>query len=196
MSTDDRIDRLERRIEVLESLLRARASGSADAASQTAPVEIPVEVSVEPAERRNPSVPSMPSPSSVGRRTASLVESEQWIGQRGLLAVGVLALILAAGYLLKLSFDRGWISPVLRCTGGAVAGVVVGAIGWRLHGRYRTYGAALIGCGAAIIYLSVWAGTRLYNVLPPTSWPLPAAGSSSRRRVAGCRCAGRYSRPP
>jgi uncharacterized membrane protein len=81
----------------------------------------------------------------------------------------VVALILAAGYLLRLSFDRGWISPLMRCVGGAGAGLVVGAIGWRLHSRYRTYGAALIGCGAAIIYLSVWAAARLYGVLPPTT---------------------------
>jgi len=33
--------------------------------------------------------------------------AEAWLGQRGLLAIGVLALLLAAGYLLKLSFDRG-----------------------------------------------------------------------------------------
>ena len=46
---------------------------------------------------------------------------------------------------------------------------MVGAIGWRLQSRYRTYGAALIGCGAAIIYLSVWAAARLYGVLPPTT---------------------------
>ena len=61
--------------------------------------------------------------------------NEQWLGQRGLLAVGVIFVILAAGYLLKLSFDRGWISPLVRCIGGALAGIAVGAIGWRLHGR-------------------------------------------------------------
>jgi uncharacterized membrane protein len=94
---------------------------------------------------------------------------EEWIGQRGLLAVGVFALILAAGYLLKLSFDRGWISPAMRCAGGVVAGLAVGALGWRLHPRYRTYGAALIGCGAAIIYLAVWAACRLYGFFPPTT---------------------------
>ena len=86
-----------------------------------------------------------------------------------LLAVGVIALILAAGYLLRLSFDRGWISPLMRCIGGALSGIAVGAIGWRLQPRYRTYGAALVGCGAAIIYLSVWAAARLYGVLPPTT---------------------------
>jgi uncharacterized membrane protein len=85
------------------------------------------------------------------------------------------ALILAAGYLLRLSYDRGWISPVMRCIGGAGAGLIVGALGWRLHPRYRTYGAALIGCGAAIIYLSVWAAARLYGVVPPTTGVLSLA---------------------
>ncbi len=76
--------------------------------------------------------------------------------------------ILAAGYLLKLSFDRGWVSPMVRCTGGALAGFGVGALGWRLHGRgTKTYGAALVGCGAAIVYLAVWAAARLYEFLPP-----------------------------
>jgi uncharacterized membrane protein len=87
----------------------------------------------------------------------------------------VVALILAAGYLLRLSFDRGWISPVMRCIGGAGAGLIVGALGWRLHPRYRTYGAALIGCGAAIIYLSVWAAARLYGVVPPATGVLALA---------------------
>ena len=107
--------------------------------------------------------PAAPSPSRMPDLT------ERWIGQRGLLAVGVLALLMATGYLLKLSFERGWISPVMRCSGGAVLGAVVGAIGWRLHPRYRTYGAALIGCGCGIVYLSVWAACRLYEVIPPTT---------------------------
>ena len=85
------------------------------------------------------------------------------------LGIGVVALLLAAGYLLKLSFDRGWISPVLRCVGGVVTGLAVGALGWRLEPRYRTYGAALIGTGAGIIYLSIWAASELYGVLPSTS---------------------------
>ena len=95
--------------------------------------------------------------------------SERWIGQRVFLGIGVVALLMAAGYLLKLSFERGWISPVLRCAGGVAAGLAVGALGWRLEPRYRTYGAALVGAGAGIIYLSIWAATRLYEVLPPAS---------------------------
>lgn len=157
MSEGDRMDRLEARVARLEELLAGKA------ANKPVHGERGKSAPSGPAANPSPSAPAYPP----ARLPAYPLE--QWIGQRVLLAIGVVALILAAGYLLRLSFDRGWISPIVRCLGGAVAGVIVGAVGWRLYPRFRTYGAALIGCGAAIIYLSVWAATRLYDVLPPTT---------------------------
>jgi uncharacterized membrane protein len=173
MSADERLDRLEQRMAVLESLVRELAGGGADGTQLRTPAAVPIPPAprpsaAEPSLGGQPPVPPVP-PLAPTRRSARQPAYEQWIGQRGLLAVGVFALILAAGYLLKLSFDRGWISPAMRCAGGVLAGLGVGAIGWRLHVRYRTYGAALIGCGAAIIYLSVWAAARLYGFFPPTT---------------------------
>ena len=154
MSTDERLERLERRVEVLEALVRASHEVEERPAAQPPP----------PLELARPT----PPPRRVVPASAVSID-ERWIGQRGLLAVGVVALLMATGYLLKLSFERGWIPPVMRCIGGALLGGIVGAIGWRLHQRYRTYGAALVGCGAGIIYLSVWAACRLYEVIPPTT---------------------------
>ncbi|HEU5303653.1 MAG TPA: DUF2339 domain-containing protein [Gemmatimonadales bacterium] len=169
MNETDRIERLEERVARLEEMIGALAGkrGGGEAGKRSTATE------TRTAEAKSTPVPTRPSP--LPGFPASPLPSEQWIGQRLLLAVGVVALILAAGYLLRLSFDRGWISPLMRCIGGAVAGVIVGGIGWRLHPRYRTYGAALIGCGAAIIYLSVWAAARLYSVLPPTTGILSLA---------------------
>jgi len=181
MSEGDRIARLEERVGRLEEALsRAagqRVSGAGEQRGSGAAGQIPVQAEQGAAQASRPSespaggtapLPRRPAVEPP-RRPAALLNSEQWIGQRVLLAVGVTALILAAGYLLRLSFDRGWISPMMRCIGGALSGIAVGAIGWRLQSRYRTYGAALVGCGAAIIYLSVWAAARLYGVLPPTT---------------------------
>ena len=167
MSEGDRIERLEARVARLEELLAGTQGGDAGKRGSAEEVKRPAVTETQPA--RATSGPSAKRASPLSRFPSSPLSSEQWIGQRVLLAVGVVALILAAGYLLRLSFDRGWISPIMRCIGGAVAGLIVGAVGWRLHPRFRTYGAALIGCGAAIIYLSVWAATRLYDVLPPTT---------------------------
>ena len=185
MSVEDRLERLERRIAVLESVVRGLAGqGTAEgrvpspppialveaAPPMAQPVPRPVTApppDLSPQPRAAEPPPASPPPP---RRSAPYQSplTEQWIGQRGLLAVGVLALLMATGYLLKLSFERGWIPPVMRCIGGVALGMVVGGIGWRLHQRYRTYGASLIGCGAGIVYLSVWAACRLYQVVPPS----------------------------
>lgn len=160
MTPDERLEQLERRVATLEALLRQGAGPPIRPQPAPRPVPRPAPIPVPP--------PPSPGGTAPAPRPRTL-DTENWIGERGLLAVGVVALILAAGYLLKLSFDRGWVSPVMRCIGGAIAGGVVGALGWRLEGRYRTYGAALVGCGAAIIYLAVWAAVRQYQFVPPTS---------------------------
>ncbi|MEO8201946.1 MAG: DUF2339 domain-containing protein [Gemmatimonadota bacterium] len=187
MNADERLDRLEHRLAVLERLVRQilpLVSGKPPLVMPDAEVEEaappPPPRPPRPAPRQMPDPftgagTTPPRPSSRPARAPRVAEpapidSEQWFGQRGLLGVGVVFIILAAGYLLKLSFDRGWISPATRCAGGAIAGIVVGALGWRLNARgLRTYGASLIGAGAAIIYLAVWAASRLYQFFPPTS---------------------------
>jgi hypothetical protein len=169
MDTEERLNRMEQRLSVLEGLVRQllaqtpirkpaerRDAGTVGRQEGPGPVAEPVMAQAQAV---------VPRP-----RAPTAVDSEQWFGQRGLLAVGVIFLILAAGYLLKLSFERGWVSPAARCIGGALAGVLVGALGYRLHRKgLATYGAALIGCGAAIVYLAVWAASRLYQFLPPTT---------------------------
>jgi len=168
MSVEDRLERLEQRVAALEKLLRSVLAERAPPPA-TRPAPPPTVTPAVSPPALGPAVSPPRGPAVTPRNTRLPDLTEQWIGQRALLAVGVFALLMAVGYLLKLSFDRGWIPPVARCAGGAVVGAVVGAIGWRLHQRYRTYGAALIGCGAGIIYLSVWAACRLYEVIPSTA---------------------------
>src|SRR6478609_1819835 len=157
MSDQDRIDRLERRVASLEQLMRRMISGEAEP-----PPPPPV---VEP---RRPTPPLIEPERGVPRAAPRpVIDGEQWVGQRGLLAVGVTALVLAAGYLLKLSFDRGWVSPLLRCIGGGATGLVISTLGWTIHRRgYRTYGPALIGTGAAIVYSVLWAASSWYGFIP------------------------------
>ncbi len=143
------------------------AGAEAGSSASPAPVAVPRTEPIAP-PAVGPAGPASPPSQRAASRLTPL-DSERWVGQRVLLGIGVVALLLAAGYLLKLSFDRNWISPDMRCLGGVAAGVVVGALGWRLEPRYRTYGAALVGAGAGIIYLSIWAASKLYGVLPSTS---------------------------
>jgi hypothetical protein len=177
MGVEERLDRLEQRLEVLETLMREtlHLRGVPQATAPPIPASRAVAASPAPPPAGAPAPPpptSAPTASpavDAPEPTPTHLAPEAWIGQRGLLAVGVLALLLAAGYLLKLSFERGWITEAGRCIGGAVAGLVVGGLGWRLLPRYRVYGAALIGCGAGIVYLAVWAAAKLYGLVPPAT---------------------------
>lgn len=90
------------------------------------------------------------------------------MGQRGLLFVGVLALLATGGFFLNYAFDRGWVPEWLRAAGAVAAGIGVAAWGDRLVLRgMRAYGAALIGAGGGLAYLGVWASAGPYALLGP-----------------------------
>ena len=152
---------LERRLAAIER----RLAGSVPVADRLPRATEPLRVAYQTPGR--PATASAPEPVPVPVPARTDLSTEEWIGQRGILAVGVVLVILAAGYLLKLSFDRGWISPAMRCVGGVIMGGTTAAVGWRLHPKYRQYGAAVIGLGFGIIYLAIWAAARVYALVPP-----------------------------
>ena len=97
---------------------------------------------------------------------AEKTDLEQWFGQRGLLAIGVAALLIAAALFLKYAFDRGWIPPIVRSVSAIVAGMAIAAWGHERIGRgMRRYGAAMIGAGGGLAYLGLWAAAGPYALL-------------------------------
>src|SRR5947207_1739200 len=167
--TDEReaIERLERRLEQLEAIVRKVLSRG----------DLPLEDPGSPAEalasswRREPRTaaraevtPAAPvEPDADGSGTKDL---EQWVGQRGLLVVGVVALVAAGGFFLKYAFDRGWISPWFRVVGAAAAGIGLGVWGDRLIAQgLRRYGAGIIAAGAGLVYLGIWAAGGPYALV-------------------------------
>jgi len=161
----DRIEQLERRVATLENMMR-RLTFVANTAEQlrSAPR------TSTPGSQLTPVVhAAIPDAPAAARGGGDL---EQWFGQRGLLAVGVAALLIAAALFLKYAFDRGWISPLLRAIGAVVAGIGVAAWGhYRIvrggggGGGMRRFGAAMIGAGGGLVYLGLWAAAGPYALM-------------------------------
>ena len=162
--TDDQkdlIEQLERRVATLENMMR-RLTFVANTAEQlrSAPRTSTPRQQVIPVVHA--AIPDAPA----GARGGG--DLEQWFGQRGLLAVGVAALLIAAALFLKYAFDRGWISPLLRAIGAVVAGIAVAAWGhYRIArgGGMRRFGAAMIGAGGGLVYLGLWAAAGPYALM-------------------------------
>ena len=169
MSDDqkDAIEQLERRVATLENMLR-RLTSVANTSEQLRSTLSPAPRPAATPEPRKPAVSSNLFPPVAVRSGSSDQDLEQWFGQRGLLAVGVAALLIATGLFLKYAFDRGWIPPLVRSVSAVVVGIGLAAWGHERiprGGGMRRYGAAMIGAGGGLVYLGLWAAAGPYALM-------------------------------
>jgi len=152
----DVIEQLERRVATLENIVR-RLTFVANTAEQLRSTRLPAS---------KPQVTPVVHAALPDKPPAGQDDLEQWFGQRGLLAIGVAALLIAAALFLKYAFDRGWISPLLRSIGAVAAGIAVAVWGhYRIRQGMRRYGAAMIGAGGGLVYLGLWAAAGPYALM-------------------------------
>jgi uncharacterized membrane protein len=92
----------------------------------------------------------------------------RWItGGNTLVRVGIVILFFGIAFLLKYAYEHTHVPIELRLTGVAVTAIVLLLIGWRLRLERPGYALALQGGGVGVLYLTVFAAFRLYQVLPP-----------------------------
>ncbi|MDQ7072311.1 MAG: DUF2339 domain-containing protein [Gammaproteobacteria bacterium] len=80
--------------------------------------------------------------------------------------VGAIVLFFGVAFLLKYAADNSLLPIELRLM--AVIGVGVGLLitGWRLRDRKLDYGLVLQGAGVGLLYLTVFASSKFYHLLP------------------------------
>jgi uncharacterized membrane protein len=109
-----------------------------------------------------------PAPEPVpARAPAARLNLEQRIGARWTTWVGVVAILFAASFAVKLSIENDLIGPRARLGLGLATGAVLLAAGLGLHRRrdvpYLSEG--LSGLGLGLCYLSLFAGYAYYDLL-------------------------------
>lgn len=83
--------------------------------------------------------------------------------------VGVIVCFFGVAFLFKYAVDRQLLllSIELRLIAVAIFGVVLLAFGWRLREKALVYALNLQGGGIGILYLTIFAAMRLYELVPP-----------------------------
>lgn len=184
-----RIYDLERRLEALDRKLgmlpapgESRAAGPAAAAPRPSepatPPSAPEKTVARPAPppQPQPAPPPIPAPAqrpappltmpaSAYPQPAEERDVESTIAGRWFNYVGILAVALAVSFFLKYAFDNNWIGPVGRVTIGLLFGAALFPFSHSIFKRgYTYYAEGLTALGAAVLYLSVWAGWHYYRI--------------------------------
>ena len=79
--------------------------------------------------------------------------------------IGIVALLIAVSYFLKLAFENNWIGK----SGRVAIGVLLGALmlpwsQWLLGKGYTYFSEGIAALGEATLFLSVWAGCQYYSL--------------------------------
>ena len=116
-----------------------------------------------------PTTPPEPrEPSAIGVAAAGVFDAVRRFFTSGnvVVRVGVVVLFFGVAFLLRYAYENAWLPIELRLAGSALGGIALAAAGWRLRHRSDTYGVVLQGAGVGILYLTVFAAARLYELLP------------------------------
>ena len=90
---------------------------------------------------------------------------EEVVAGRWLNYVGILALLFAVTFFLKYAFDNNWVGPRGRVGIGLLAGSILYPWSHHLLDRgYKYFSEGIAGLGAAVLYLSLWAGWHYYHI--------------------------------
>ena len=170
----EELNRLVRRVSEIEGQLRgfsAPAQPSRPQASAVGPM--PRASVAAPAAGPPPSAPPtsarFPAREPPWRGVLDNISRWDWdwlFGGNWLARIGIVALVIGAGFFLKLAFDNDWIGETGRVVLGIVGGLALLGGGEYWQRRYPIWAQPLTGGGIAILYLSIFAAFSLYDLIP------------------------------
>jgi uncharacterized membrane protein len=92
---------------------------------------------------------------------------ETEIGAHWFNRIGIVAVLVSVGFFLNYAFDNEWVGPAGRVLIGLVLGV--STVFWSEFIRrkgHRIFSYSLKGIGIGTLYLSLWAASQVYHLIP------------------------------
>jgi len=144
--------------------------------NRLAALETRQEVAVPPPSKPIPAkpsqaavpIPAAEAPPRKGKPTR--VEKREWeqiFGGTWLARIGILALVIGIAFFLKFAFDNNWIGPTGQIILGIIAGLGMLGLGYGYYWRkrYPILTQVFSGGGVAVLYLSIFAASAIYNMI-------------------------------
>ncbi|MHB1141823.1 MAG: DUF2339 domain-containing protein [Sulfuricaulis sp.] len=115
--------------------------------------------------------PSAPSPATLPAQPGPLKQVVDWLHDfftsgNLVVKVGVIVLFFGVGFLLKYAVEHNKFPIELRLIGTAIGALALLVVGWRLRARRPGYALIIQGAGIGVLYLTVFAAAKLYQLLP------------------------------
>jgi uncharacterized membrane protein len=188
-AVEQRLTQIENGLATLASASRApktpEAIPSAPPAAQAKPIS-PASLKPEPLRtipgEAAPSVPAAtptrpaisPAVLTQPRSSEPITDDggrfEVLIAGRWMNYIGILALLLAVAFFLKYAFENNWVGPRGRVGMGLLIGSALFPWSNRLLSRgYKHFSEGIAGLGAAVLYVSLWAGWHYYQLFPQSA---------------------------
>jgi uncharacterized membrane protein len=140
------------------------AGGAAPAMMPSAPAAVPGSAPPSLQQPRNASS-GAPRPPSIDDVIIRVVR-EYFTGGNLVVRVGIIVLFFGVGFLLKYVAQHAHLSIGTRLAGVSLGAMVLFVVGWRLRERRRGFSLALQGGAVGILYLTLFAALKFYQLLP------------------------------
>ena len=147
----DQLEKLEARVAKLER------TTPGDCPIPSAPLP---QVGTPRSQESIPSVAATKKIADVPVRRSEEIRSGNWLG-----AIAVICFILAAGFIVKLAIDSGWLTPARQLALAFVFGGSLIGAGFWLEDRDQEYASLLPAAGISILFLTVFAAHRFHNLI-------------------------------
>ncbi|TVT78532.1 MAG: DUF2339 domain-containing protein [Denitromonas halophila] len=123
------------------------------------------------AARRGEPAPACTAPAE--RSTGTLDQlydtARAWLlGGNTVVRVGLLVLFFGLAFLARYAVENSLLPVEFRLAGIAFGGIALLVVGWRLRKQRSGYALSLQGGGVGVLYLTIFAAMRMYEMIPPT----------------------------
>ncbi|ARU26482.1 DUF2339 domain-containing protein [Cellvibrio sp. PSBB006] len=80
--------------------------------------------------------------------------------------IGMVVMFFGLSFLVKYASNQGLLPIELRLTAVAAVAIALIVLGWKTRNRAGGYGLVLQGGGVAALYLTIFAATKIYTLMP------------------------------